>query len=703
MLLPYSLTIYANSDSRKQLDNRIKKVWDILGSDGTEQSRSRFTHDISNAKDDCDVGCSNEGDFTRPEEDRSHVPKPAQLFDLPVIIVESLGPITSRQAMPGDVPLDSGKRKTRPISCEDEPARKRQKDKALGENSLELNYSATVSTPSTDCTQEEKPDAAIPSSSEAGGLDSDSTSTPTTRTSHSSLSTPETIRWSQQLKSYLQISQQISTSVEQTKVDLSCPVHQYTEETMLSIRKAADFLFSCALYEDAFPLYLFIYKKEIVDPQPPKEILRALIACARSAATDTDMKEVRDMLKSLLDRKDLQNPSGWLEFECFIIRLLIATVSIQLSQNMFLSPVKVMSIFPNINILLKRMKEGLMELDLTTYWYTRFCLVAWDKIDMGLIEEGYPVGPYGTCQQSLLKTRQHLLEQDPGPFALGFDNINMKNRCLRECLNWCNEELEFAINVRNEWKSLRQQALDARWADSMAIYLFLWSRWNQLHEKHIVNSWFAEMEKFSGISTAEFLNTVSFLVIKANSNEKEQGRVDAPRYLQDKDGDVLQRACAGARLLFALPDNKLAGKFLDHYVGYANEAWPPSMPSPRGRLNRISTRNFIQTALSIRLPELPESSQQNPVPSSRPPSAVSHLSSASSFALSLTASSISSIRKQALDISRRSRLSKLWWLMKSSKRPPSLDELSDTFSLTSMQENEKDSPELMEVITSVFS
>jgi len=419
------------------------------------------------------------------------------------------------------------------------------------------------------------------------------------------------------LESYLQISQQnISTSAERIRVDLSYPEQQYTPEEVRQIRKAADFLFSCALNEDAFPLYLLIYKKGIADLHPPKTILNTLIACARSAATHKDMEEVRDMLSSLLDQKGLKNLSEWHQFECFIIRLLIASVSIQLSPGMFLTPAKAMSVFPDANILLNRMGRSFTELDLTTYWYTRFGLVNRGKIDMGLTEERYPAGPPGTCQQNLTKIRQHLLEQDPGPFEL---NINMKNRCLRECLYWCNRELEVAINIRTAWKSLRQQALDSRWADSMVIYLFLWSQWNQLHDEDIANYWFTEMEKSSGISTAEFLNTASSLMIKATLNEKEQGHIKVPRYLQDKDGDILQRARDGARLLFALPDNELAGKFLDHYVEYADEAWPPSYPSPHGCLNRISTRNFIQTALSVRLPELPESSHQNPVLSSYPP------------------------------------------------------------------------------------
>jgi hypothetical protein len=244
----------------------------------------------------------------------------------------------------------------------------------------------------------------------------------------------------------------------------------------------------------------------------------------------------------------------------------------------------------------------------------------------------------------------------------------------------------------------------------MVIYLFLWSQWNQLYDEDNINYWFTEMEKSSGISSAEFLNTASSLMIKASLNEEERGQIKVPRYLQNKDSDILQRARDGAKILSALPDNKLAGKFLDSYVEYADEAWPPSMLSPKGRLNRVSTRNFIHTALSVRLPELPESSQQNPVLSSLPPSTwepksnepvASRLSSASSFALSLT-SSTASIRKQALDISRRLRLSKLSWWMKPSKHQPSFDELSDCVSRISMQENEN-CPELMWPITSALS
>ena len=498
------------------------------------------------------------------------------------------------------------------------------------------------------------------------------------------------------MESYLEIPRQIDTPAERIRVDYSCPVQLYTPEEMQQITKAADFLFGCDLYEDAFPLYLLIHKKRELNLHSPKTILNALIACDRSAATDKDMEDVRDMLlRSLPDPKQFEKPSNWLELD-FIIRSLIAIVNIQLGLRNPLAAAKAMSVIPDPNILLKRMGVGLTELDLTTYWYSRFGVTVRGPIETGMTEEQNPVGP-STCQQNLTKLRQHLLEQDPGPFELGFEKIYMKNRCLRECLNWCKGELEVAVNVRAAWKSLRQQVLDSRWADSMVIYLFLWSQWNQLHGEDSAKYWFAEMEKSSGISTAEFLNTASSLMIKASLNEKEQGQIKIPRYLQNKDSDVLQRARDGARLLSTLPDNKLAENFLDHYVECADDAWPPSIPSPYGCLNRISTRNFIQSALSIRLPELPESSQQNPMPSSRPTSAwepnsnetvAPRLSVASSFALSLTTSSVSSIRKQALDISRRSKLSKLWWWKKSSKDRFSVDELSDSVSMISMQENE---------------
>src|SRR6266480_3596499 len=595
LLQHYSLRTCANSDRRKQVDNRVKKVWHVVRPDGTGDP-SRVRHDISNANNDSrfspsDIGCPNEGDFTRPGEGRQHVSQPGlpgQPVDSPVIIAEPLEPTTPQQAMLEDVLSDSGKRKIRPSSCHDEPARKRQRDMVFEERNLELKHtdSPTATISSTDYTQEGTPSVIISSSS---ALDSDSTLTPTTSISQSSWSTSETIRWSQQLESYLEIPRQIDTPAERIRVDYSRSIQQYTPEEMRQITKAADFLFSCALYEDAFPLYLLIHKKRVFDLQPPEIILNALIACARSAATDKDMEDVRDMLLRYLadlpHPKHLEKPSNWLELD-FIIRSLIASVSIQLNlRNNSLAATNAMSVIPDPNILLKRMGVGLTELDLTTYWYYRFEVKVQRPIETALIEERYPVGP-STCQQNLTKLRQHLLQQDPGPFELRFDKAYMKNRCLRECLNWCSEELEVAINVRAAWKSLRQQVLDSRWADSMAIYLFLWSRWNQLHGEDNVKYWFAEMEKSGGISTAEFLNTASSLMIKASLNEKEQGQIKIPRYLQNKDSDVLRRARDGARLLSNLPDNKLAGKFLDHYVECADDAWPPSIPSPYGRLNR---------------------------------------------------------------------------------------------------------------------
>lgn len=145
LLQHYSLRTYANSDRRKQVDNRVKKVWHVVRPDGIEGDPSKVSHDISNANNDnrlspSDIGCSNEGDFTRPGEGRQHVSQPGQPVDSPVIIAEPLEPTMPQQAMLEDVLSDSGKRKIRPSSCHDEPARKRQRSMVFEERNLELKH-----------------------------------------------------------------------------------------------------------------------------------------------------------------------------------------------------------------------------------------------------------------------------------------------------------------------------------------------------------------------------------------------------------------------------------------------------------------------------------------------------------------------------------------------------------------------------------
>ena len=84
-------------------------------------------------------------------------------------------------------------------------------------------------------------------------------------------------------------------------IDLASPSSTWRPEDMGRVRHAADFLFSCGLLEDAFPLYVLLWKQ--LDASTTSTIMRhsVVLSCWRSATTYLHKSIVANILEKELD------------------------------------------------------------------------------------------------------------------------------------------------------------------------------------------------------------------------------------------------------------------------------------------------------------------------------------------------------------------------------------------------------------------
>jgi hypothetical protein len=470
-------------------------------------------------------------------------------------------------------------------------------------------------------------------------------------------------------------------------------VHEYSNEDISVIKKAADLLFNCSLFKDAFPLYELAWKKSTEDPQASKDTLELLIAIVHCAVTDLDMctaakaveQTTMKAVEMVMEERELS------EFNLSAPVLNLHACAIQaLLLLVFASDARFLSVDLSAtiatcetwgHIITSRCNQSKVEFNLLTYWH--FTL---DYYLQSTLQESYwkltkVRRNWREMLQGNLIARETFLRQNPGIFAL--QGGRLKNPCVRDSLNWCLLVIRATENLHPHWENIRKLPLNSTKLGQIALFLHLWSEWNHLRSDSDITDIFWNHKKGSaGISEPEFLKVMAFLIMRESPREMESTlpglrTLTIPRHLRDNEGDLLRQASAGATALLSLSDNDLANKFLDNYMEVKHEAvrgravqLSPSMAT----LYRKGTIQFVEKALDLNLEEL----NQHLGP--RPISEVSLLSNRSAFAPSLSSSSLSSFRRLGEPShSRRSDMTL------STDTNYGMDALSDRFSLISTQ------------------
>jgi hypothetical protein len=143
---------------------------------------------------------------------------------------------------------------------------------------------------------ENMPEAALQHSSNVSSCEASDGSTPDQR--EQSLSTEQTPPTS----SFPTPSK--STDLQQPLVvDLAGPCSSWLPKDMRKVHHAADLLFSCGLLEDAFALYVSLWKQ--LDASMTSTIMRhgVVLSCWRSSTTDLHRSIVDNMLEKELDQE----------------------------------------------------------------------------------------------------------------------------------------------------------------------------------------------------------------------------------------------------------------------------------------------------------------------------------------------------------------------------------------------------------------
>jgi hypothetical protein len=448
--------------------------------------------------------------------------------------------------------------------------------------------------------------------------------------------------------------------------DISHQKKNHSASEMAVLKEAAEFLLACSCFEEAFPIYLLLWKRARRDLRTTSGTgLSALIGCVRCAVTESDLQVVSQEIERRYFEK-LVTPH---DIDCLILPVLQLIVGGRrrgrVTSGDIIAIGEVFTTLAAEPSILKN-EQG-SSLSLLTYWVMTLgfsfrlpqFIGSWNSLQsdgrLPSLDQLKP--PYSISEERIFR-------QNPGPFAIQSDG-RMSNLRLRKCLLWCIIKLRSTNTLDQGWGKPRTNLVESTRVYSRILFLYLWNCWVEQRRYSSAPSW-TDVDATFDTPVAELLNAMSILIIEESqeiakfepSNRTPLSKI--ARYIRSaiKGEEIQEHAEAGGVALAAAPDKVLAEKFLDVYMRMNLDITYPSQPTS-AFLHRSGVIKFLQDGLNVSLQGLVVSPWARTHPEPGNHNSINTASDRiSAFAPSLSSSSISSMRRLAIGISQRSRMSK---------------------------------------------
>lgn len=379
------------------------------------------------------------------------------------------------------------------------------------------------------------------------------------------------------------------TSQQERRFDCSRTIDTFSEAEIHDMKLAADFLYTIGFDGDAFALYVLLLKRYNPSSYPSSRMtISAMIKCARSAYWPSQVEIAQSHLEQKFEQRDEST-----DVEHFLFRMLLADTYARLGDQEFanLNVEHVMGCeFANERLLLQLPNED-RSLDLLTYQYLTYGLSYKDNLVRDAIARDCIPHDYPVFEVSQLALR--FLQQTPGPFAL--QGGIMRNPCIRSCLQWCVAMLESTAMMTESWESVRANDQNSPWTEHFRLFCCLWECWQSrrtYQESSEALMWASQAEKLMGISAAELLGTLCWIIVRAS-----------PKTENSDSNLILLQAHTRAASLMMRSDEELGCHFLDEFTYFDTS----TRMSPEQKAFRTTAREyarkFIEKSLDITLPE----------------------------------------------------------------------------------------------------
>jgi hypothetical protein len=409
--------------------------------------------------------------------------------------------------------------------------------------------------------------------------------------------------------------------LRERQIDSSRPIDTFSKDEVEDMKLAADFLQSLGCEEDAFSLYILIYKvhshlqaTENARSLPSWVMSSAVISCATCAFTSPQIEIARNLLLQKLNEPQDSTTT----VEKFLFHMLLAETYARVNDDTTArSHIEIamgLDLFADSGPLHGLPRKN-RSYDILTYHYltdglgyqTLLGKASYDDVDVACesasngfwhgttVREGN--NSNHTTQEVLFldewEAWNQLLLQVPGPFEIKDDK--MTNPCLKSCLQWCIEELERVPTFSQSWNLVKSNRDNLVRAEVIGIYCCLWERWQSYKGPENSDSllWAEQAESLMGISAAELLKTLCSLMISVS-----------PHSTRRSERNLVRRALFGAINLSLQPDIQLGCIFLDRFSSLRTFFNASQKDVTFKNARQVYGKEFIEKRLRIKLPDV---------------------------------------------------------------------------------------------------
>jgi hypothetical protein len=357
-----------------------------------------------------------------------------------------------------------------------------------------------------------------------------------------------------------------------------CSRAPFTPEELRVIEEAACFFNATQNESDAFALYFILWVLHADSPASSERRLNLSTLCASLASSPKDLELVQILISKEVRRVEaLPNT----EMEQFMLRTVLAVVYMQLDKIDAFKDERwnLTRHFYDLNTFLTTFQEWAYDpetryqLDLSSYYILdfafRFFVGTYEELHSVLIssqssfQEGVLRAKFEHSQSIQLKILQeNFLTQYPGTF--GLQEGVLRNRTLRNCLDWCHKTLASQSRLPVQ-SGIIQLFLDAERARPIITYWLLWTQWQvQKAQPNGTFFWDAETERLMGMSGTALLWELIELAQKVFRCDDKQSR--RSRIFGESDSEFIRRAYDRMDILSRMSDTELTESFLSHLI-----------------------------------------------------------------------------------------------------------------------------------------
>jgi hypothetical protein len=403
-------------------------------------------------------------------------------------------------------------------------------------------------------------------------------------------------------------------------IDSSRPIDTFSKDEIEDMKLAADFLLGLGCEEDAFALYILVYKIHShlqatgnTRSQASWVMSSAIISCATCAFTSSQIEIARNLLLQKLNEPQDSTTT----IEKFLFRMLLAETYARVNDDATArSHIEIamgLDLFGDYRHL-RGLPRKNRSFDILTYHYlidglgyqTLLREASYDDdiaqestfsgLEYGATTREANYSNYSTKELPFLGEWEawgRLLRRVPGPFE--FQGDSMKNPCLRSCLHWCIDELKCAPTLSQSWNLVKSNRDTLAQAEMIGIYCCLWERWqsHKVQENSESLLWAEQAESLMGIPAAELLKTICSLIISAS-----------PPSSGNSERSLVRQALMGARTLSSQPDEQLGSIFLDRFSSLRTFFNASQKDVTFKHARQAYGKELIEKRLRIKLPDV---------------------------------------------------------------------------------------------------